>query len=172
MSYYAYFVHIKLFNPLTPNQFMEQSTNIFELQVDHNGSSFLREVAKWSKFLSIVGFVGMGLALLVVIFAGSVSSTVLNNPAYGGTNSMYGGPFFQIVLLVAFMLIYFFPCFYLFRFATKMQVALRNNDQETLNASFENLKSCFKFMGIFTIVILSIYALALLIGLFAIGSLI
>ena len=149
---------------------MEQSTNLFELHVDHNGSVFLREVAKWSKFLSIVGFVGMGLALLVIIFAGSMSSTVLNNPAYGGTGSMYGGPFFQVVLLGAFLLIYFFPCLYLFRFATKMQVALRNNDQDTLNASFENLKSCFKFIGIFTIVILSIYALALLVGLFALGS--
>ena len=149
---------------------MEQSTNLFELHVDHNGSVFLREVAKWSKFLSIVGFVGMGLALLVIIFAGSMSSTVLNNPAYGGTGSMYGGPFFQVVLLGPFLLIYFFPCLYLFRFATKMQVALRNNDQDTLNASFENLKSCFKFIGIFTIVILSIYALALLVGLFALGS--
>ncbi|MHA4846999.1 hypothetical protein ACX0G7_22725 [Flavitalea antarctica] len=149
---------------------MEQSTNLFELHVDHNGSVFLREVAKWSKFLSIVGFVGMGLAMLFLIFAGSFSSTILNNPAYGGSNSMYAGSFFQIVFLGAFMLIYFFPCLYLFRFATKMQVALRNNDQDTLNASFENLKSCFKFIGIFTIVILSIYALALLVGLFALGS--
>ena len=61
-------------------------------------------------------------------------------------------------IIVAFMWL-FFPCLSLFRFATKMQLALRTNDQETLNVSFENLKSCFKFMGIFTLIILAIYGL-------------
>jgi len=143
---------------------MEQSNNLFELHVDHNGSSFLREIAKWSKFLSIVGFVMIGLMLLVILFAGSSMATMFSATA-GEAGKLVG--MIYIGVIAAIMLIYFFPCLYLFRFSTKMQVALRNNDQDTLNASFENLKSCFKFMGIFMIIILSIYALAFVIGIFA-----
>ena len=152
---------------------MESSNNLFELHVDQYGSTFLREIAKWSKFLSIVGFVMMGLLIVFAIFAFSAESTVFSGSTLGGTNgfsSSGGSGFFQIILLLAFMLIYIFPCLYLFRFSTKMQSALRNNDQETLNASFENLKSCFKFMGIFTLVILSIYALAFLVGIFFVAG--
>ncbi|RYG08796.1 MAG: hypothetical protein EOO07_25010 [Chitinophagaceae bacterium] len=136
---------------------MEQSNNLFELHVDHNGSSFLREIAKWSKFLAIVGFVMMGLTLLAIIFAGSTMATLFTSSAYGGAGETIG--MIYLVVVVAILLLYFFPCLYLFKFATKMQVALRNNDQDTLNSSFENLKSCFKFVGIFTIIILSIYGL-------------
>ena len=146
---------------------MEQSNNLFELQVDHQGSSFLRETAKWSKFLAIVGFIMMGLMLAVLIFAG----TTMANLFASGYGRSTGGGFFQVILLAAFLLIYFFPCLYLYKFATKMQVALRNNDQETLNSSFENLKSCFKFMGILMIVILAIYALAFLIFLVSLTQL-
>jgi len=146
---------------------MEQSNNLFELQIDHQGSSFLRETAKWSKFLSIVGFVMMGLMLLFLGFAGTTMSTMFAS-SYGRST---GGGFAQFIILAAFLLIYFFPCLYLYKFATKMQVALRSNDQETLNSSFENLKSCFKFMGILMIIILAIYAVAFLIFLVSLTQL-
>jgi uncharacterized membrane protein len=144
---------------------MEQSNNLFELQVDHRGSSFLREIAKWSKFLSIVGFVMIGLMLLAIVFAGSSMATMFSGTAYGAAGSLFGMIYISVVVVI--ILIYFFPCLYLFKFATKMQVALRNNDQDTLNASFENLKSCFKFMGIFTIICLAIYGLFIVFALFA-----
>ncbi|HTE26433.1 DUF5362 family protein [Flavitalea sp.] len=144
---------------------MEQSNNLFELHVDHSGSSFLREIAKWSKFLSIVGFIMIGLMLLVIVFAGSTMATMFSGTAYGASGELFGMIYIGVV--AAIMLIYFFPCLYLFKFATKMQVALRNNDQDTLNASFENLKSCFKFMGIFTIICLALYGLIFLFGIFA-----
>jgi amino acid transporter len=147
---------------------MEQTNNLFELQIDHQGSSFLREIAKWSKFLSIVGFIMIGLMLLIIIFAGTAMSALFAT-TYGTQSS--GTGVFQIILVACFLLIYFFPCLYLYKFSTRMQVALRNNDQETLNSSFENLKSCFKFMGIFMIIILSIYALVFLVGLFSLSRL-
>jgi hypothetical protein len=145
---------------------MEQSnTNLFELQVDHQGTVFLREVAKWSKFLSIVGFVMMALILLVVIFAGSAMTAAFSPGGVYGTQA-YSGVAMMVGVTLG-MLIYFFPCLYLYRFATKMQTALRNNDQDTLNTSFSNLKSCFKFMGVLMIIIISIYGIAFLFGIIA-----
>ena len=141
---------------------MEQNTsNLFELQVDHQSNAYLRETAKWAKFLSIIGFIGCALIILVGIFAGSVMATTMGDMA-GGFGSGMG--VVMAVVYILFALLAFFPYLYLYRFANQMQVALRNNDQAALTTSFGNLKSCFKFVGILTIIILAFYALALVFG--------
>lgn len=48
-----------------------------------------------------------------------------------------------------------------------MQVALAAKDQVSLNNSFRNLKRCFRYLGILTMVILGFYALALVGGIIA-----
>jgi hypothetical protein len=147
---------------------MEQNTptNLFDLHVDHQSSAYLGETAKWAKFLSIIGFIFCGIFVLVAIFAGSFLAGALGR--YGEGNPMLSGVFISVIyILIA--LLYFFPCLYLFNFASKMQVALRNNDQEQLVQSFRNLKSCYKFLGILMIIMLSFYALILIFGIFAAG---
>ncbi len=148
---------------------MEQNTpssSLFDLHIDHQSSAYLGETARWSKFLSIVGFIFCGLFVLIGLFAGSFMAGTFGR--FGGGAGMMGGAFFS-VLYVLLALLYFFPCLYLYNFAAKMQVALRTNDQEQLSQSFRNLKSCYKFMGILMIVVLGFYALALLIGIFSAG---
>jgi hypothetical protein len=146
---------------------MEQnSSNLFELQIDPQTNGFLAETAKWAKFLAIVGFVFCGLMALGALFAGSVIATSFSQ--FGGAGAMAAmGSTFVTIFYLGLALLCFFPCLYLFKFATKMKVALRSNDQETINNSFGNLKSYFKFVGILTIIILSFYAIILLIVLAA-----
>jgi hypothetical protein len=134
----------------------EQS--LFELQVDHEVTSHLSQTAKWAKFLSIVGFIGFGFMLILILFLGTMSSSL----AALSTTAMPGGGFMQIVLLFAMMALYFFPLLFLFNFSNKMLRAIRNNDQFSLVASFRQLKLCFKYIGILTIVFISIYVLVFL----------
>jgi hypothetical protein len=61
---------------------------------------------------------------------------------------------------------WFIPTWYLFRFSMLAIKAVRDSTG-TLTAAFRNLKSAFKFFGIFTIVILSLYGLGILIFLAA-----
>ena len=61
-------------------------------------------------------------------------------------------------------LLYFFPCLYLYNFSSKMQTAIRHNDQISLNKSFQSLKSLLKFWGILTIIMLCIWVLAIIFG--------
>jgi len=144
-----------------------QTSSLFELHVDQQSSSYLGETAKWAKFLSIVGFVMCGLIVLAALFAGAFFGAAFRQMGMSGGGAV-GGAFLSIIyILVA--LLYFFPCLYLFNFSGKMQVALKNNDQEQLSGSLRNLKSCFKFLGILTIVMLSFYALALLFMMLAVG---
>lgn len=134
-------------------------SSLFELQIDQQVSSYLSETAKWGKFLAIMGFIGCGILVLVGIFAGSLMASL---------SSIEGaaiGTSFLMVIYILLALLYFFPCLYLFNFASKMQKAIRSNDQIQLTESFKNLKSCYKFMGILMIVILAIYALAFIGGL-------
>ena len=143
-----------------------QDTSLFGLTIDANSKSHLGEAARWAKFLAIVGFVVCALVVLAGIFAGSFMSMMGNR--YGGEDfgdanmGLAGlGPLLS-VFYIGMALLYFFPCLFLYRFATHMKKALAGGEQEILNKSFQNLKIMFRFVGILTIIILTIYAIILL----------
>jgi hypothetical protein len=146
---------------------MEQNTensSLFELQIDHNATAYLKEAARWAKFLSIVGFVFCGLMIIIGIFAGSIFTFIfsrMNPEGFGGAGV---GVFFTVIYILLAAL-NFFPCLYTYNFATKAQTALRNNDQEQLNLSLKNLKSLYRFLGILMIIVLGFYAIAIVFGL-------
>ena len=140
---------------------MEQhSGNLFELQVDPSSSNYLSETTKWSKFLAIVGFVMCTIFMIMGIMMAITFSTDMAGVG------LYGAGFGIGIAMVYIILgaLYFFPCLYLLRFAIRMQTALRSNDQNSLVAGFANLKSCFKFMGILTIVILAFWVITFIFG--------
>jgi hypothetical protein len=45
-----------------------------------------------------------------------------------------------------------------------MRAALNGNDQQALNTSFQNLKACFRYIGIITIIALVFLAIGLVFG--------
>jgi ABC-type dipeptide/oligopeptide/nickel transport system permease component len=139
---------------------MEQSSDLFELQIDQPSINYLSETARWSRFLAIIGFIGCGLMVIVGLFFGS--EIARNMPGMGDSGMTAAvGVFFSFFVIFT-SLIMFFPSLYLFNFSSKMRKALNNNDQPTLTDSLKNLKSFFKFWGILLIVYLSIYALAII----------
>lgn len=138
---------------------------LFDLQIDQENTSYLNETARWGKFLSIVGFVFIGiftLVFLVYAFSGS-SYESLYQPLWQRTV----GPMFMIILLIS----YFFPCLYLLNYSNKMKYALRGDDQEQLLGAFRNLKACLRFVGIITIVMLCINVITILFVIVRISSL-
>jgi hypothetical protein len=128
----------------------------FELNLPPAILGFLKETSTWTYFLSILGFIGIGLMILGGLFF----SLALNlmpggNPYDGlGVDMSYFGMIYVVIALF-----YFFPVLYLFNFSRKMKSALSSNNNDELTAAFSNLKSHYKFIGIFTIVIISIYVL-------------
>ncbi len=127
------------------------------LNVTPEAAGYLKESGTWGRFLAIVGFVMIGLIVVVGIFAGALLGEL------GAPMGISGGFFSVIYLLIG--VFYFFPTWYLFKFATNARDAIARKDAQALTTSLENLKSMFKFMGIFMIVILGIYAIALVFGL-------
>ncbi len=141
--------------------------SLFGLSIDDEVSAHLYETAKWGKFLAIVGFVFCGLLVLLGIFAATALSSIYSNyDRYGGFRSSASSAFGGLVMMfyVIIGVIYFFPCLFLLRFSTQMKQALTTKDQMLFASSFQNQRRMFRFVGIFTIIILSIYALLFVFG--------
>lgn len=137
------------------------------LHLTEESKSYLKETAKWAYFLAIVGFIGIGILVLVALFFGTIFAK-LNS--FGGNSSpmpMMAGSFITVIYLILAVL-YFFPVYYLFQFASKAKAAFSRNDNETLTTSLEFLKSHYKFMGIMAIVMFSFYGVVLLFSFIAI----
>lgn len=148
-----------------------QNTSLFGLGIDPAAKAHLSEAARWARFLAIVGFVLIGIIVLVGLFAGSILGTMssgLSQSEFRGSAGLIGGFFTVIYILIA--AVYFFPCLFLFHFANKMKIALASSDQETLNSSFQNLKKLFRFLGILMIISLALIGIQVLIGLLAVAS--
>ena len=145
---------------------MESNQNLLhsDLQIDAIAHAHLSETAKWCNFLSIVGFILSVIIAIIALFAGTILGSLRNS--YGGGLSSMGAGFIMVIYLVIAALS-FFMSLYLYRFASKMKVALYTNDQENLNNSFLNLKNLYKLMGILTIVYLSFLVLAIILGIAA-----
>ncbi|SFZ94377.1 hypothetical protein SAMN05428642_104136 [Flaviramulus basaltis] len=138
----------------------------FELELTEDIKGLLKETTSWSYFLSILGFIGIGLMVIFGIFFGAIMST----RALGDVNP-YAGLGFSMgyfgLIYVVLALVYFFPVYYLFNFSRKMKTALSNTNKDDFKLAFTNLKSHYKYIGIFTITIISIYILIFIIGIFA-----
>ncbi len=130
------------------------------LHISSSISTFLTTTYKWTKFLSILGFVMLGLmglgGLGLIVSGASI-------PGSAAPAALMG------VIYIAMCAIYFFPTLYLYNFSVKMKTALTASSQDELEASFENLKSLFKFIGILTIVMIALYILIIIFGIIAAG---
>jgi len=120
--------------------------------------SFLTETRKWVNFLAILGFIAIGLMVISGLFFGTLMGAMVGQT---GMSGMGGSAFFGVFYIII-ALIYFFPVMYLYKFGTKLKVALANRDSKSLEQSFQNLKSHYKFVGIVAIIGLVFYAFSAL----------
>ena len=140
----------------------QQPSSLFSLSIDPLTKSHLSEAAKWARFLAIVGMVVLVLMIIFGLFFSSMmaaSSNPFEEPVEGGSGLMSGFGVGMAILYIFLAAIWFFPLLYLLRFANGIRASLQGNDQNALNVSFQNLKSCFRYVGIITIILLVFYAL-------------
>ena len=113
---------------------------------------YLQKIAKWTTFFSVAGFVFIGLMVLLGLVLTTFMSTIF---------AATGKPFMAYLgfIYVTIALVYIMPVIYLYRFSTLAKRAIINSDSVEIMNALSNLKSHFKFVGIFTIVIFSMYLL-------------
>lgn len=135
-----------------------------KLNLNEIAIAALRESAKWCMFLAIVGFIFIGLLViggLIVTIAMSAFSSIANDPysQLGENNPFMAIKGFIGLIYIVIALLYFFPIFYLYNYAKGTKQALQSGNTEVLSKALVNLKSHHKFLGIMTIVMISLYVL-------------
>jgi hypothetical protein len=112
---------------------------------------YLKETAKWANFLAILGFIGLGLMAIAII------AMLFLNGSRSNNYSNVGGSSFIAVFYILLAVLYYYPINYLYKFSVDITKGVNSNDQELFTSGFKSLKSLFKFQGILTIVVISIY---------------
>ncbi|MBP5546400.1 MAG: hypothetical protein J6X59_03860 [Bacteroidales bacterium] len=137
-------------------------------------TQYVASTGKWYRFfgvLSIIGAVLMVLAGLALLIYGIVEGN-RTHYSYG----FYGGYSYQedtttqIVMGITYILLsgLVIPvAVFLNRGASAAKRCVETSDNEQAVLFLKNTKSYWKFQGIFTIVILSLYILAFLVGIIA-----
>lgn len=111
----------------------------------------------WAKFLSILGFIAVGIMVVGAISIAFIGSNLMG-PEAGGIALIY-------LVLAA---IYFTPMYYLYKFSSHGRRGITQKNQHQTDQGLIYLAAHYKFIGILAVVLLSLYVLVF-IGLFAAG---
>lgn len=121
---------------------------------------------KWTLFLSIMGFVFIGIMLLTPFLFFRFFRMAELPTAFPMAFSM-----FSMIPLLILMVIYFFPFYYLLQFSRYSRLAILNLDDASLAKALKYLKLHYQFMGVLVIIGAGVYLLAIF-GMMIGGSLI
>lgn len=127
-----------------------------QLTLNAKSKSFLKEIAKWAFFFAILGYISIGLFVILGIFSGVIFGAL---PESQTQQIPFDLGFTMTIVYLVLAAIYFFPVYYLMQFSVRMKKALATKNDDTLANAFEVLKSHYKFIGVFTIIFISLYAL-------------
>lgn len=113
----------------------------------------LISASKWTKFLCIVGCIGVVLLVVIGIMMFAVGSS------FGFGSTPFGAGLGVLYLILA--VIYIYPIIKGFQFANATKAACLTDNEAQLARGFSGLRAVLQFFGIITIIVLAIYALVL-----------
>lgn len=126
-----------------------------QIVVSESALGYLNATRPWVKFLAIVGFVFIGLMILIGLIMTPAFSAASKEPGMAAF-----GPVFGILYLVM-AVIYLMPCLFMYRYAAAI-AAIPSAGQSALEDALKNQKSFWKFMGILMLIMLCLYVIGIL----------
>lgn len=135
----------------------EKTTEQNNLGLDPATVTILNQGRKWAMFIAILGFIGVGLMVIFSLIA-LLTGSFLGNQMAGAPVALIGGVYLVMAVLM------FFPTFYLAKFAQKAGIACSQNDYIALQDAIINLYKNLKIRGIYYIVMIAIYVIAIFVA--------
>ena len=129
---------------------MEENHSIFDLQVDQTASKNLSDATRWAKFLSVTGFVCMGLMLIFFTVKQSEIISGLSRVIPGFTDIGSFGTLITVIIIAA--LIGCLLMYFLFRGSILIKKGIETKSQEIFNSGLASLKNYFMTYGILAII--------------------
>jgi hypothetical protein len=153
---------------------MENSLENKKVEIGQEALGYLDTTRKWTMFFAILGFVFLGLMLVMGVVAGSFIRGFTSGMS--GVSGMEGaegmgtvkaaGGFASVMMFIVMLImavIYFFPLFYLLKFSTHAKKAVATCDSNEMTLAFKNIKSYWKYIGILIIILLAVYLIIFMI---------
>lgn len=139
-------------NKMENNILHDEGTILLNAEaVDH-----LRQSGRWSFFLAIVGFIMVGFMIIAAFAITTMMSAMPESPVLGNMKGFIGWMYGLLALF------YFFPIYFLFKYASDVKQAIVANNSEMMAKALGYLKSHHKFLGISIIVLLSLYIIGII----------
>jgi magnesium-transporting ATPase (P-type) len=138
---------------------METPLEPRKIEIEQGTLKNLETTRKWVMFLAIIGFIFLGLFIIIGLIAGTFLTAF--NSGEKGLGVPESLMFVPVLLLAA---IFFFPVLFLFRFSKHTSHAIQNLDKLRLHKAIKNLKYYFAYIGILLIIVLSLYIVVLIVA--------
>jgi magnesium-transporting ATPase (P-type) len=137
---------------------MESNLESRKIEIEEDTLNHLDTTRKWAMFVAIIGFIFLGLIIIIGLLAGTFL-TAFNSgeKALGIPDSLM---FIPILILAV---IYLFPVLFLFRFSKHSSHAIQTFNKLELHKAIKNLKFYFVYIGVLIIIVLSIYIVLLVV---------
>lgn len=136
------------------------------LIITERAQYYLRNISKWTRFLSITGFVGAAIVALLGVFFTTLMRAIVTSQR----NDVVPAPYSTLVSIFCVLTagFYFFASLNLYQFAAHVKTGLLTKDALQIENGFAKLKSLFKMTGITTTFLLAGYSVIVVIGLVAV----
>lgn len=138
---------------------METAVEERKIEIGSKTLDHLNTARKWAMFLAIMGFIFLGIIIIVMLIAGTFLKTFnAGEKGLGIPESL------TLVPLIILAIVYFFPILFLFRFSKFTSHAILKLDNNDFNKAIKNLKYYFAYIGVLIIIIFSIYVAILIVA--------
>ncbi len=128
-----------------------QEDSFLQMHLDYDGGHILTETVRWSRFLAIVGIVGISICLLAFALAGTFLLAALSKLAPGLEALAGMGSAIIIVVVLVIFGVFGYVVYMLYRFSVLTRKAIDQQDQTILAEGMKCLKIYFIISGIFAI---------------------
>jgi hypothetical protein len=131
---------------------MENNQEPQKIEIGLETLNDLNTARKWTMFLSVIGFIFLGLLIALGLLTGTFLSAFYSNETTTGIpDSLF------IILFFALAIISFFPVIFLYRFSKHTSIAVKTLDVKELKKALKYLKRYFVYIGILVIIIIAGY---------------
>lgn len=129
----------------------QASSSLFEMEIDNYAQNHLSSISRWGKFISVTGFIFLGLILLLMVFVGQRFIVAFSELMPGGDLGGEGispSEFNTVLwLLVAGVIIYWLLfvawCYFLYRASILFKKGLITRNVVDISSGFSSLRGFF-----------------------------
>jgi hypothetical protein len=124
-----------------------QDKSLFDMNMDSTAQNHILSISKWTKFISVTGFIFGGLIVLLLVMVGTEIINQLSAYSPLGTGN---GTTALIILFVVVLLVAGFWIYFLFRASNMLKRGLQNRNAAEIGEGFKALKTYFTFSIVFS----------------------